>query len=41
MSSFLPIKNNSVTIELKFLLDSIFAIISLKTNNTFRFFVGL
>ena len=34
MLSFLPLKNNSVTIGLNFLLDSISAIISSNTINT-------
>ena len=38
--SFLPLKNNPVTIGLKFLLDSISAIISSNTINTLLFFVG-
>ena len=36
-----PLENNSVTIGLNFLLDSISAIISSNTNNTLLLFVGL
>ena len=39
--SFLSLKNNSVTIGLNFLLDSISTIISSNTINTLLFFVGL
>ena len=39
--SFLPLKNNSVTIGLNFLLDSISAIISSNTIKSLLFFVGL
>ena len=39
--SFLPLKNNSVTIGLHFLLDSIFAIISSNTINSLLFFLRL
>ena len=39
--SFLPLKNNSLTKGLKFLLDSRYAIISSNTINTLLFFVGL
>ena len=39
--SSLPLKNNSVTIGLNFLLDFISAINSLNTINTFLYFVGL
>ena len=37
MLSFLPLKNNSVTIDLNCLLDSISAIISSNTINTLSF----
>ena len=37
----LPLKNNSVTIGLNFLLDFIFTINSLNTINTYLYFVGL
>ena len=37
----LPLKHNSVTMGLKFLLDFISAITSSNTINTFLFFVGL
>ena len=40
MLSLLPHKNNSVTIGLNFLLDSISAIISSNTIKTILFFVG-
>ena len=39
--SFLPLKNNAVTIRINFLLDSISAIILLNTINTLLFFAGL
>ena len=41
MLSFLPLKNNSVTIGPNFSVDSISAIISSNTINTFLFVVGL
>ena len=41
MFSFLPLINNSVTIELNFLILSISAIISSKTINILRFLCGL
>ena len=41
MLSFLPLKNNSVTLGLNVLLDSISAIMSSNTINTLLFFVGL
>ena len=41
MFSFLPLINNSVTIELSFLLLSISAIILSKTINILRFLFGL
>ena len=40
MLIFLPLKNNSVTIGLHFLLASISAIISSNTINTFLFCIG-
>ena len=41
MLSFLPLKNNSVKIGLKFLLDSIPDILSSNTIKALLFFVGL
>ena len=41
MLSFLPLRKNSGTIGLNFLIAPIFAIISLKAINTFLFFVVL
>ena len=41
MKSFLPLKNDSVTMGLNFLLASTSAIISPNTINTFLFFVEL
>ena len=41
VSNFLLLKNNSLTTGLNFLLDSISAVISSNTINTFLFFVGL
>ena len=41
MLSFFPLKNNSVTIGIYVLLNTISAIISQKTINTFLFFVRL
>ena len=39
--SFLPLTNNSVTTEFNFLLLIISAVISSKSINTLRFFLGL
>ena len=41
MFSFLPVKNNSETIGINFLSDSISTMISSNTINTFLFFVVL